>query len=173
MGFSSCSQHSLRSLLATVSSTRVQRTELCSDLWGNPIFKPQKINYCFLLPLLNTYIYICICVCMAYMCVYTRTHTYLWFDMIKNNPWLWCYSQCSPNWIFPKDLFFVKCHSNAARRLESFMRVVLFSTQLAYGVWTILQNVYRLEVKAFNYSFCSQSEFLGLRPRFLSQCGHV
>lgn len=53
------------------------------------------------------------------------------------------------------------------------MRVVPFSTLLAYGVWMILQSVYRLEVKVFNYSFCSQSEFLGPHPRFLPQCGHV
>lgn len=108
--FSPCSQ---RSLLTTVSSTWVQRTELYFDLWEKSNFRTtKKTKYCFLLPLPNTYI-----------C--------LWFDVMKLQSLVLLLLLLLLNWIFPKDSFFVKCHTTWCR--ESFTRAVPFSAQMTYA----------------------------------------
>lgn len=88
-GFNSCSQHSLLASIINMSP----KNGACFDLQENPIFEPQKkwmtvSFYCY------------------------QIHTSI-FDLIcsKHSLLFWYYSRCSPNWIFPKDSFPLKCHA--------------------------------------------------------------
>lgn len=61
----------------------------------------------------------------------------------------------------------------AQRALRVFLSALWWHTL----TWTRLQKQMTesagLEIKAFNYSFSSESVFLGAHPRFLPQCGHL
>lgn len=109
-GFNSCPQRSLLARIINMSP----KNGACFDLQENPIFEPQKMNDCFLLPLPNT-------------------HIYLWFDMLKAQSLVLVLLLLLSKLDFSKGLIPCEMPCSAAWCRGSLKAIVPLSSLLTYG----------------------------------------